>query len=115
MIVSFNSVAEFCEELEKEKDNIDRKLVRLTNSSMMSGRSPSIRHLSVVATFMCGDGMLVRLDHYCGDLWKIENQDKPVLELSERILNQVTDKCKSLDLEVRAGVINQPELSKPEK
>lgn len=112
MIVKFNSVEEFLEELEKEKDNIKRRIVRLTNSSAMSAISPSIHHFSVVATFTCTDGMLVRLDRFCGDTWRIERQDKPVIVLSNKISKQITEKCQELGLEVRSGLIEEP-LSSP--
>lgn len=116
--VKFNSVDEFCDELRKEQGNIERRIVRLTNSYIQSRLSPNIWYLNVTATFLVAPypgGLpapiagphIVRLDRYCGDIWKIASQDKPVLERAKAASQQIEETCKELAYEVRAGVYEE--------
>lgn len=112
--VKFNAVEEFCDELEKEASEMPRKIVRLTNSTRLSPLSPSIKHLSVIATFLItlpsGQHGIVRLERYCGDLWGM-GRDAKVLEEAERLAGVVSATCKKLGLEVRAGVLEDVPVS----
>jgi hypothetical protein len=108
MLVKFNDISEYCEELKKEKDHIDRNIVRLTNQMGPTALSPSIRNLSVISTYancFSYPTTIVRLEHYCGQLWGMENQDTSIREAAEKAINQIEAVCKELGLEVRAGVI----------
>src|SRR5881628_1875752 len=75
-VVKFNTPGEFLAELKQDCQQIDRGIVRVTNLYRGSTVSPSLHHLSVVATARVGRD-LVRLDYYCGDLWQIGEQDSP--------------------------------------
>jgi hypothetical protein len=105
MPVLFNSPEAFLEELGKDKDEdeVHRRIVRLTYLSRPSKMSANISHLYVVATARVA-GETYRLECYCGDIWRIEVQDKPVQEKVESVCNQVMEGCAKLGLEVRAGV-----------
>jgi len=102
MAVLFNSPEEFLEELSKDKDEVYRKIVRITYLSRPSKASPNISHLSVVATARVA-GEIYRLERYCGDIWRIEEQDKPVRDKAVAALTQLEEGCTKLGLEVRAG------------
>jgi len=102
MAVLFNSPEEFLEELSKDKDEIYRKIVRITYLSRPSKVSPNISHLSVVATARVA-GETYRLERYCGDIWRIEEQDRSVQEKAKAAFYELRVGCHKLGLEVRAG------------
>ena len=103
-VVNFSHPEDFLEELEKDKDKVDRGIVRLVYSFTPSKLSPNIQHLSVVATALVA-GQVYRLEHYCGDLWHIESQDNPIHEKGKRIKRLIEERCAALGLEVQGGAI----------
>ena len=109
-VVKFNNPGEFLAELKQDCQQIARGIVRVTSLYRGSTVSPSLHHLSVVATARVGRD-LVRLDYYCGDLWQIGDQDSPhdqhVMERGQRISRALQDGCSQLGLEVRAGVLEE--------
>lgn len=104
-MVRFNQVEEFLEELAKDKDHIERGIVRLTNLYRPSRQVPSIQHLSVVATMRVGRD-IIRLEVYCGDLWHLD-RDQPVLDRAKALHTTLEEGCARLGLEVRAGVLEE--------
>lgn len=108
-IVKFNSVDEFCEELEKDAVavEVDRNIVRLTNLFTLHSALPNVRHVKVLANYSV-QGQIVRLEHYCGDLWgmKVE-QDNEVLERAGNAQMTVKAACDRLFLELRAGSLEE--------
>jgi len=117
-IVEFTSVEEFCDELRKEKGNIQRRIVRITNLFTPPHLYRNIRHVKVLATFVVGpftsalvpaEAQIIRLERYCGDVWGIQVQDDPVFERSRKATEQIEAVCKELGLEVRPGVIEEAE------
>ena len=105
-VVNFSHPEDFLEELEKDKDQVDRGIVRLVYSFTPSKLSSNISHLSVLATALVA-GQVYRLEHYCGDLWRIESQDKPVHDKGTRIKRLIEERCAALGLEVRGGAIQE--------
>lgn len=114
MTVKFTSVEEFCDELRKEKGNIERRIVRVTNLYTQSKMAASIKHVQVISTFLvcafpsalpAAGPNIVRLERYCGDIWGIGNQDQPVLERAAQVTKKIEDVCQELSLEIRPGVI----------
>lgn len=106
-IVKFNNVDEFCEELEKDAAAVavDRNIVRLTNLFTISSPLPNVRHVKVLANYSV-QGQIVRLEHYCGDLWGMNNdQDNKVLERAGNAQMTVKAACDRLFLELRAGAL----------
>ena len=103
-VVNFSHPEDFLEELEKDKEKVDRGIVRLVYSFMPSKISPNIQHLRVVATALVA-GQVYRLEHYCGDLWRIESQDKPVHDKGTRVKRLIEERCAALGLDVRGGAI----------
>jgi len=105
-VVKFNSAPEFLKELEKDKDKVERKIVRLVYVWTPTKFSPNIQHLSVVATARV-EGLVYRLDRYCGDVWGIEHQDESVQKKAEETSKQIEEGCLALGLEVRGGLFEQ--------
>lgn len=109
MIVKFNSTEEFCEELRKDAFKVDRGIVRVTNLFRVSGLSPSIRHLIVVATYSA-EGQVVKLERYCGDIWGINKEaDDKVLSKAQAFHDFIISTCQELCLELRAGTLEEGE------
>ena len=104
--VQFSDPEDFLAELEKDKEKVDRNLVRLVYQSTPSRMSPNIQHLSVLATALVA-GQVYRLEAYCGDLWRIESQDQPVYDKGKKVKEQIASGCAKLGLEVRGGVIGE--------
>jgi len=106
--VKFNDVEEFLGEMAKDRDCVDRHLVRVTNLFRSSTVSPIIRHLSVVATARVGSD-IVRLESYCGDIWQMAPRDTRVVEKAEQLQRMLAEGCARLGLEVRAGLLEEGE------
>ena len=104
--VKFSDPEDFLAELEKDKDLVDRGIVRLVYSFTPTKISPNIQHLSVLATALVA-GQVYRLESYCGDLWRIEGQDQPVYDKGAKIKKEIEDGCAKLGLEVRGGAIGE--------
>jgi len=105
--VNYNSPEEFCEEMEADKDAIDRRIVRVTFLREASKLSPNIFHISVIASYSV-DGQIVKLQRYCGDIWKMnQEQDDKVWGKANEIAKAITDKALALFLEVRPGSLEE--------
>lgn len=104
-MVRFSDPKEFLEELAKDRDHVERRIVRLTNLYRPSQRVPSVQHLSVVATARVGREV-VRLEVYCGDFWYLDKEkDQKVLDKAKALHTTIEEGCARLGLEVRAGVL----------
>lgn len=107
IIVKFNSVEEFCDEI--AKGTPEDRIVRLTNLYTASKLSPNIRFVSVVATCIMKN-KIVRLDRHCGDSWGLGNEsDQKTFERADKASKAVEATCKRLDYEVRAGIFEEIE------
>jgi len=114
MLVRFNQVEEFCDELRREQGNIERRIVRLTNLYTPSKLSVNIQIVQVVATFLVcafpaalppAQSQIVRLERYCGDIWEPHGTDKRALEKAEEVSKRIEAVCQELGLQVRPGMI----------
>ena len=102
-MVQFNDVHEFLDNLDRDHDLVERRIMRVTNLYRQSKLTASIQHLSVVATARVS-GEIVRLEVYCGDLWNL-GSDQAALEKASEVQRTLTEECARLDLDVRAGLI----------
>lgn len=101
--VLFNSVDEFIEEMIKDADKIERRIVRVTKSFESTSMSPKMCHVSVKCGYVV-DGGLVELKRYCGLHWGLNNEtDIKIMEKTEEIHKKIEKICNELKLEVRAG------------
>ena len=116
MLVKFNSVGEFCDEIRKEKGNIERRIVRLTNLYTPSKLSPNIKFVQVISTFLvcafpaalpAAGPHIVRLERFCGDIWDPGGTDKKAIEQAEEVSKKIEAVCQELGLEIRPGVIEK--------
>ncbi len=118
--LKFNSADEFLEELRKTRDSSRARvwppIVRLTFLSQGSSMSPNVRQVSVVSAFntvwvspeIGRSESIVRLDIYCGDDWRLNNEsDRAVRAKAEAIAKQIEDVCKELGYEVREGMLEE--------
>ena len=103
-VIKFNYQDEYIEELKKAK--LELPIVRLTNLQRYEQSAP-LRALAVVSTAKAANGDIIRLQHFCGTLWGIDSQDEEVWKRAEIIHSEIRDACKTLSLEVRAGVIEE--------
>ena len=111
MIVRFNSVDEFLEELKKDRDDILDSILRVTQSRKDWLDSPSFPRLSVVGTFALDmprvHPFVVRLDCYCGQIWGVEMKDAAVLAKARDVQEKIEIICQELGIEVRGGVLEE--------
>ena len=103
--VKFNDPEDFLAELTKDKEKVDRGIVRLVYSFNPSTHGITT-HLSVVATALVGT-QLYRLEAYCGDLWHIEKMDQVTYDQGKQIKGMIEKRCATLGLEVRGGAITE--------
>jgi len=104
MIVKFNDPKEFLEEMEKDRDEIDRRIVRLTTLRTPSKQVHSIYLYTVVATYRRGDE-IVRLEKFCGDYWHdINTKGNEKTEQNIKATYEILEEgIRKLGLEVRGG------------
>jgi len=112
VIVRFNSVDEFLEELKKDRDDILDSILRVTQSRKDWLDSPSFPILSVIVTFALDMPRLprvhpfvVRLDYYCGAIGGSEKQD--ALAKAREVQEKIEDACREMGIEVRGGVLEE--------
>ena len=105
LVVKFNSVEEFLEELKKSppSDNI----VRHTTSYLNSTISPNINHVSVLASYLNKQGQIVRLVYYCGDVWGIGTEDDKTYAVVNVHHARIEAACKDHGLEDRSGSLQE--------
>ncbi len=101
-VIRFNYPDEYIEELKKE--SLEKPIVRLTNLQRPIEKVAPLRSLSVVSTAKAATGDIIRLEHYCGQLWGLGKEDKRIWERAEAIHEEIKKACQDLDLEVRAGI-----------
>jgi len=111
MKVRFNRVEEFCTELEKDAEKIDRRIVRCTKLFEVTKISTNIHYVFALATYVV-EGQTVELRRYCGDIWQINKEkDKAAVDLADKALAAIEETCKRLKLEVRAGYLEEQSLA----
>lgn len=105
--VRFNMVDEFCEEMKKDKDIIDRKIIRVTQSFTPSHMTPNIRIVEVLASYSVS-GQIVRLEKRCGEFWGVNTKsDQDVIDKADEVMKIIKDKAAKAGLQVRAGVLEE--------
>ncbi len=68
MRIKFNCIEDFIHELDKDKDKIERGIVRVNNIISASGFSPAVWNMFVAAECIIG-GHVVEYRESCGNLW----------------------------------------------
>jgi hypothetical protein len=98
--VKFNDLAEFLEEVRKDRDRIDRGILRLTVRRRYA--QPFV-HVAVVATAVVGS-TVVHLEHRIGEAFFGDEKADGLSARTQAALDNLTEAGKALGLEVRAGV-----------
>ncbi len=98
--VSFHDAEEFLDELRKDHDRIDRKLLRVT---VRRRYAPPFVHVAVVATAVVGNSV-VTLEHRVGEVFAGDEAGSPIPGRIQATLDRLAAEAEKLGLEVRAGV-----------
>jgi len=108
--VHFHHVDEFLQELKKDVDRIDGKIVRTTHREKSAPITPNIKQLAISAGAVI-DGYLIELNEVVGDLWghRSENEDA-VIAKADEIIKRIEEFCLVNDLEIRTGIFDISQL-----
>ena len=75
MRIKFSNLVDFIAELEKDKDKIERGIVRVNFERRATKFSPNVSTVFLVAECIIA-GHILALRVYCGDLWGIGGTDE---------------------------------------
>jgi hypothetical protein len=100
LTVSFHDPGEFIEEISRDKDRIERNILRLTVRRRYG--EPFIT-ISVVATVVI-EGTIVKLEHRIGEAFAGDEKNTAMAAKTQAVLDKLSAAAKGLGLEVRAGV-----------
>lgn len=100
--IHFTDPDEFIEELTKDREAVDRKIVRITLEHKMA-TNDVLFNVSLLATARF-HGDIVRLERFCGQYMKSEG-DNQTLARTHELVEKLSGQCQDPGLEVRAGVI----------
>ena len=98
--VAFNDPDEYLAEITRDRDRIDRQILRVTVRRRYG--EPFVT-VSVVATVTV-EGTLVKLEHRVGEAFAGDEKANGLTAKTQAILDKLTEAGKALGLEVRAGV-----------
>lgn len=102
MKVKFNITEEFIEEMKKDRDEIERAIIRLTTLKSYSEKTPGLYLISVISTYRRGDE-IIELKKFCGDVFGKEDAAE-VWERVQQVYTEIEKAAKELGLEIRPGV-----------
>lgn len=104
MKILFNNDIEFLDEVRKDKEAIERKVVRRTTLRKPSKETPDIFGLSVVATYRRGDEV-VKLQKFCGNhSGRLDTRgNKKTKDKIKQTYEMLDREIEALGLQVRAG------------
>lgn len=98
--VTFNDVHEYLTELGRDRDRVDRRILRVTVGRRYGAAFVTV---SVVATALV-EGVVVRLDRVVGEAFVGDEQGAGLAARTQTLLDELTEGGQALGLEVRAGV-----------
>ena len=98
--VNFHDPDEFLDELRKDRDRIDRNILRVT---VRRRYAPPFVHVAVVATAVVGN-TVVTLEQRLGEVFAGDEAGSPIPNKIQTALDRLTAAAVKLGLEVRAGV-----------
>jgi hypothetical protein len=103
--VDFDNAAEFLAELEKDRQYVDRGIVRISQCQPHVGTG-FIQRLSVTATSRVGAD-IYRYHVFCGALCGIPESDQRALDQQSEALSGLKLGCTNLGLDARAGELKE--------
>ncbi len=101
--VSFQSEGEFSEEIARDAENIDRKIVRLTYLQQASKVGLS-RLFYLIGSYSVDD-QIVMLKRYYGELMGDDEKDADVMQAAALAHTSIAAQCQQHELEVRPGML----------
>ena len=100
--VKFNDTDEFIEELRRDADAVDRKVLRLTFRYRLVDPSP-MQSMAVVASAVIA-GHVVELEDRCGTFFQQTREADEVRAAAKKRADAIRVAAEELGLEVRSGV-----------
>ncbi len=108
MKIKFSNPVDFIEELEKDKDKIDRGIVRVNYEQAGTKMSPNIWNVFLRAECIIA-GHIVELRSFCGDLWGIgsdsDDQTKRTFDNKRKKLEEELARLGITD--IRGGTLEE--------
>jgi hypothetical protein len=101
MIVCYNDPDEYLDELRRDLDGVERKILRLTVRRRYG--NPFV-HVSVVATALVA-GRVVQLEQTIGEAFAGDERAGGLGEKTRTALDKISAAAVQLGLEVRAGIL----------
>lgn len=105
LCVRFSEPAEYVAELERDKDLVERGLVRVTHLVYPVANGAVQRVILKAAAIV--EGRPVILERFVGDLWGQREADDKVRQTLTRVAGELEDGLLNLGLEVRGGDVEQ--------
>lgn len=114
MKITFNQHNEFIEELKRDSQFIDRKIVRVTRQFRRAGGGLPFTEASILASYsirvnpQSGNDhsrQVISLNNYCGRYMLEDPHEEKVLKLADEIQGEIEAAAKKLNMEIRAGFI----------
>jgi hypothetical protein len=100
---------EFLRDLEADKDDVERGIVRLTTVRRPSGPNGALTRISVEAGAII-EGRPVLLEHTVGELWDHHTNDSEVKVRTTEVVEAIAAGVADLGLQLRAGVFELREV-----
>lgn len=104
-LVEFDNAVEFLAELEKDRQHVDRGIIRISQSQPHIGPG-LIQCLNVTVTARVGLD-IYRLHVFCGALCGIPESDQRSLDQQAEVLSGLKLGCTNLGLDVRVGELKE--------
>lgn len=104
--VRFTEPAEYLAELKRDRDLVERGIIRVALVQHAAGPAGVLIRLRVVAGAIV-EGRPVIFERIIGDLWGQQAADAEVLERAQRIKGELEDGLIDLGLEVRGGTLDR--------
>lgn len=101
--VSFQSENEFYEEMTRDAENIDRKIVRLTY--LQESSKVGLSRLFYLIGSYSVDDQIVMLRRYYGELVGDDEKDAGVMQAAALVHTSISAQCQRCGLEVRPGMV----------
>ncbi len=108
MKIKFSNLKDFIEELEKDKDKVERGIVRVNTATQVSTMSPAIHLTFVLAECIIGNH-IIEYREYCGDLWgKGFECDEKTRSKEKALRSQLDAELTRLGItDIRGGTIEE--------
>jgi hypothetical protein len=112
MKIKFSNLVDFIEELEKDKDKIERGIVRVNFERVDLTFSPNICHVFIRAECIINRN-IIELREFCGDLWGIgsASDDDTKKNYSNKKVNLEEGLHRLGITDIRGGTIEETEAS----